>query len=94
MNGKLFPFGFRHLLRAKKHSKTVTFYLIGVLPEYQNKGVTAIIFNEFHKTFEEKGVELCIRGPELDDNVAIHKLWKNFKPIVHKRRTTFKKDIT
>lgn len=93
MNGKLFPFGFRHLLHAKKHSKTVTFYLIGVLPEYQNKGVTAIIFNEFHKTFDEKGVELCIRGPELDDNEAIQKLWKNFKPVVHKRRTTFKKDI-
>ena len=38
MNGKLFPFGIFHLLKAKKHSKTVTFYLIGVLPEYQNKG--------------------------------------------------------
>ncbi len=93
MKGKLFPFGFRHLLQAKKHEKTVTFYLIGVLPEYQNKGVTAIIFNEFHKTFTKKGIELCIRGPELDDNTAIHQLWKNFKPVTHKRRCTFKKDI-
>ncbi len=93
MNGKLFPFGIRHLLHAKKHAKTVTFYLIGVLPEYQNKGITAIIFNEFHKTFSEKGIELCIRGPELDDNEAIHKLWKNFKPVTHKRRCTFIKDI-
>ncbi|WP_034045411.1 GNAT family N-acetyltransferase [Wocania ichthyoenteri] len=94
MKGKLFPFGIRHLLHAKKHAKTVTFYLIGVLPEYQNKGITAIIFNEFHKTFSEKGIELCIRGPELDDNEAIHKLWKNFKPVTHKRRCTFRKDIT
>ena len=93
MKGKLFPFGIKHLLHAKKHAKTVTFYLIGVLPEYQNKGVTAIIFHEFHKTFTEKGITLCIRGPELDDNVAIHKLWKNFKPVTHKRRCTFKKDI-
>jgi hypothetical protein len=93
MKGKLFPVGFRHLLKAKKQSKTVTFYLIGVLPEYQNKGVTAIMFHEFHKTFEEKGIELCIRGPELDDNVAIHKLWKNFLPVTHKRRCTFKKAI-
>jgi len=93
MKGKLFPFGIRHLLHAKKHAKTVTFYLIGVLPEYQNKGITAIIFNEFHKTFSEKGIELCIRGPELDDNEAIHKLWKNFKPVTHKRRCTFRKDI-
>jgi ribosomal protein S18 acetylase RimI-like enzyme len=93
MNGKLFPFGIKHLLHAKKHSKTVTFYLIGVLPEYQNKGVTAIIFHEFHKTFTNKGVTMCIRGPELDDNTAIHQLWRNFKPITHKRRCTFRKKI-
>ena len=93
MNGKLFPFGFRHIMRAKKHSKTVTFYLIGVLPEYQNKGVTAIIFEEFHQTFTAKGIELCVRGPELEDNIAIQQLWKNFKPVVNKRRCTFKKDI-
>jgi len=93
MNGKLYPFGIKHLLNAKKHCKTVTFYLIGVLPEYQNKGVTAIIFHEFHKTFSKKNIEMCIRGPELDDNSAIHQLWRNFKPITHKRRCTFKKEI-
>ena len=93
MNGKLFPFGFLHLLRAKKKAKTVTFYLIGVLPEYQNKGVTAIIFEEFWQTFNKKGIELCVRGPELDDNEAIQKLWKNFKPVTNKRRCTFKKAI-
>ena len=37
-NGKLFPFGIFHLLRAKYFSKSVLFYLIGVLPEYQSKG--------------------------------------------------------
>ncbi len=93
INGKLFPFGIKHLLHAKKYSKTITFYLIGVLPEYQNKGVTAIIFHEFHKTFTQKGIKMCIRGPELDDNTAIHQLWKNFKPVTHKRRCTFKKEI-
>ena len=93
MNGKVFPFGIFHLLKAKKHSKTVTFYLIGVLPEYQNKGVTAIIFEEFFKTFTEKGIEMCIRGPELDDNTAIQQIWKNFKPEVFKRRCTYVKDI-
>src|SRR5690606_20178937 len=39
-NGKLFPFGFLHLLKAKRSSRDVVFYLIGVDPEYQNKGVT------------------------------------------------------
>ncbi len=93
MKGKLFPFGIKHLLHAKKHAKSVTFYLIGVLPEYQNKGVTALIFDEFYKTFKEKNIELCVRGPELDDNLAIHQIWKHFNPIVNKRRCTFKKDL-
>lgn len=93
MKGKLWPFGFKHLLHAKKQSKTVTFYLIGVLPEYQNKGITAIIFEEFYKTFSKKGITMCIRGPELDDNVAIQKLWKNFNPKIFKRRCTYVKDI-
>lgn len=91
--GKLFPFGFLHLLKAKKQSKDVIFYLIGVLPEYQNKAVTAIIFNEYYHTFKEKGIVNCFRTPELTDNAASINLWKHFDPVVHKRRCTFKKDL-
>lgn len=91
--GKLFPFGFLHLLNAKKHSTDVIFYLIGIDPEYQNKGVTAIIFNEYFKVFENSKVENYIRTPELSDNVAIRQLWKNFDPVVHAKRCTYVKDI-
>lgn len=91
--GKLFPFGFYHLLKARKESKDVVFYLIGVAPEYQNKGVTAIIFDEYFKTFSEKGIINCIRTPELEENHAIHNLWKNFDPRIHCRRKTFIKDL-
>src|SRR5690606_35120839 len=85
-NGKLFPFGFLHLLWAKKKSKDVVFYLIGIHPEYQNKGVTALIFNEYYHTFKKRGIENCIRTPELAENHSIHNLWKHFDPIIHKDR--------
>ncbi|MDP3681529.1 MAG: GTP cyclohydrolase [Flavobacterium sp.] len=91
--GKLFPFGFLHLLKAKNQSKDMIFYLIGVHPDYQNKAVTAIIFNEYYHTFKEKGVVNCFRTPELADNLAIHNLWKHFNPVVHKRRCTFLKNL-
>ncbi|GMN08749.1 hypothetical protein MTsPCn9_07950 [Croceitalea sp. MTPC9] len=91
--GKLFPFGIFHLLRARRHSKNVTFYLIGVHPDYQNKGVTAIIFNEFYKTFTEKGIVNCIRTPELEENTAIAQIWKHFDPWTHKRRRTYRKAL-
>ena len=91
--GSLFPFGFYHLLKAKKHSKDVVFYLIGVAPEYQSKGVTAIIFNEYYETFTKKGILNCIRTPELEENHAIHNLWKNFDPKIHCRRKTFRLEL-
>ncbi|WP_300565312.1 GTP cyclohydrolase [Flavobacterium sp.] len=91
--GKLFPFGLFHLLKAKKQSKDMLFYLIGVHPDYQSKGVTAIIFNECYKTFKEKGVQNCFRTPELADNIAVHNLWKHFFPVVHKKRCTYRKDL-
>ena len=90
-NGKLWPFGFMHLLNAKKNSKDVIFYLIGVHPDYQNKGVTAVIFSEYHRTFTDKKIETCIRTPELADNIAIRQIWKNFGPVIFKRRRTYKK---
>ncbi|REH50524.1 hypothetical protein C7448_104136 [Tenacibaculum gallaicum] len=88
--GKLFPFGIFHLLNARKNSKDVTFYLIGIDPEYQNKGVTAIIFEQFHTIFSARGIQNCIRTPELEENQAIHQIWKDFDPKIHKRRRTYK----
>jgi hypothetical protein len=92
-NGKLFPFGFFHLLNARKNSKEVLFYLIGVHPAYQNKGVHAIIFKEYHTSFTERGILNCIRTPELADNLNVQLLWKNFDPVVVCRRKTYKKNL-
>ncbi len=94
MNGKLFPFGFAKLLDAKKNNKDVVFYLIGVHPAYQNKGFHAVIFNEYYETFKSKGIINCYRTPELEDNEAIHKIWKHFDPKVFKRRKTYKKMLS
>ena len=67
--------------------------MIGIRPDYQHKGVHAIIFNEYYKVFTEKGVQKCYRTPELEDNIAIRQIWKHFNPEIYKRRKTFRKDI-
>ena len=92
-NGKLFPFGFKYILDAKKNNKDAIFYLIGIHPEYQNKGVHAVIFNEYYETFTELGMETCYRTPELEDNDAIQKIWKHFDPVIYRRRKTFRKNL-
>jgi len=93
MNGKLLPFNFLKLLKAKKESKGVMFYLIGVHPEYQNKGVHAVIFNEYYNVFKAKNIETCYRTSELADNEAIKKIWKHFEPEVYTKRETLRKAL-
>lgn len=91
--GKLFPFGFWHLLQARKNPTEVDFYLIGIAPEYQSKGVPAMLFRDYLTIFKKKGVQKCIVTPELEENIAIQRLWKNFSPIIFGTRATFRKNL-
>jgi GNAT superfamily N-acetyltransferase len=92
-NGKLFPFGFWHLFKARKSNDVVDFYLIGVLPEYQNKGINSIIMSEYYKTYKKNHIKIANQTPELEDNTQIHSMWKNFDIKVNKRRSTYKLPI-
>ena len=91
--GKLFPFGIFHLLKARRNPTAITSYLIGVDENYQNKGVTGIIFDEYLKSIEGKKVETMFRTPELEENKAIHQIWRNFNQVTHKRRRTYRINI-
>ncbi|MXV38408.1 GTP cyclohydrolase [Flavobacteriaceae bacterium Ap0902] len=92
-NGKLFPFGWWYLWQASKKNDTAAFYLIGIDPIYQGKGVTAIIFDEMFKVFSKYGIQKLETNPELAENKSIQTLWKDYNPVNHKRRKTFRKDI-
>ena len=88
INGKMLPFGFLHLFKALYFNSRASFYLIGVDPKYQNKGVTAIIFNEMQKTFNKRGYSIVETNPELEENSSIQNLWKNYEHRKHKKRVT------
>lgn len=92
-NGKIFPLGFFHLLRAKKKNDTVDFYLIGVSPEYQSKGVPAVLFDLYYPIFQKNKVKKCVITPELESNQAVQRLWKNFQPVDHIRRATYRREV-
>tara|TARA_B100000963_G_scaffold361558_1_gene397665 strand:- start:1462 stop:2589 length:1128 start_codon:yes stop_codon:yes gene_type:complete len=93
INGKLFPFGFIRILMAQKFNSRASLYLIGVHPEYQNKGVTAILFNDLQTMFNKRGIKEVETNPELIENKSIQAFWKNYKNVLHKKRSTFKKEI-
>jgi GNAT superfamily N-acetyltransferase len=93
VNGKLFPFGFLNILKAQKFNNKASLYLIGVDPAYQNKGVTAILFNDLQTMFNKRGITEVETNPELIENTSIQAFWKNYETELHKKRSTFTKKI-
>ncbi|MDR1919973.1 MAG: hypothetical protein LBQ65_10060 [Tannerellaceae bacterium] len=92
--GRMFPFGFIPLLRALYGKpKVVDLYLIGVLPEYQGKGVNALVFNDLIPVYIKAGTEYAETNPELETNSAVQAQWDYFKREHHKTRRAFKKQL-
>lgn len=91
--GKLFPFGWWHFLQAGRKNDRANFYLIGIHPDYQRRGVTSIIFKEIWDIFNKKGVKYLETNPELEENKSIQLLWQDYNPVNHKRRRTYSLNI-
>ena len=92
-NGKMFPFGWYHLLKAMKKNDHAEFYLIGIDPTYQNKGISALIFRDLYTNYQKRGITSMETNPLLVENTKVQQLWKEFSPEIHKRRSTFRKDV-
>lgn len=93
-NGSLFPFGFIHLLRALKgRPRVVDLYLMGVLPEYQNRGVNALLFNDLIPIFRQSGAKFAESNPELETNMSVQLQWNYFERKHHKTRRAYIKPI-
>ena len=91
--GRLFPFGWFHLLRAIKFHKTkiVDLLLIGVLPEYRMKGVNALIFADLIPRYQAYGFEWGETQVEMETNANVQSQWETLNPVMHKCRNCYKK---
>ena len=77
--GRLFPFGWFHLLKALYgKGKIVDLYIMGVLPEYQNKGVNALLFYDLIPVFIRRGFVYAESNPELELNYKMQSQWDYF----------------
>ena len=92
--GRLFPFGFIHLLIALKKNDRADLYLIAVKSEYQGKGVNAILMNHILNVFHKHGFTKAESNPELETNLNVRGQWKLFETRQHKRRRIFIKHLT
>ncbi|MFC2295799.1 MAG: N-acetyltransferase [Prevotella sp.] len=94
--GRLFPFGWWHLLRAVKYHKTdgVDLLLIGFLPEYRTKGANALLFADLIPRYIEYGFKWGETNIEMEDNNGVQGQWDALEHINHKRRRCYRKELT
>jgi len=91
--GELFPFGFIHILRALRKNDRADLYLVAIKPEYQGKGINALLIHQINLAFNRHGIKFAESNPELETNQAVQTQWKNFHTRQHKRRRCYIKHL-
>jgi predicted GNAT family acetyltransferase len=91
--GRLFPFGFLHVLRAQKKFERLDFYLAGVKKEHRNKGVDLVMVVDVFRDALRYGIKVAESNPELESNRKIQAEWKFVETRQHKRRRIYRKAI-
>ena len=93
--GKLFPFGWWHILRALKFHKTdvVDLLLVGILPEYRQKGANALLFYDLIPRYQRLGFKWGETHVEMETNMKVQGQWQYLNREIHKRRRCYKKNI-
>ena len=92
--GKLFPFGWWHMLKALKgHNDVVDLMLIAVRPEYQSKGVNSLFFYDLCNLFIRDGVKYAETNLELEENIHVQSQWEYFERRQHRRRRAYRKSL-
>lgn len=94
-HGRLWPFGWWHVLRALKAHKTegVDLLLLGVLPEYRMKGANALMFYDLIPRYQAYGFKWGESQVEMETNENVQSQWQYLETILHKRRRCYKKWI-
>jgi len=91
--GKLFPFGFIPVLKTLKHGDVLDLLLIAVHPDWQGKGVNAMIIDYVFANAWRRGIRYAETGPQLETNANVISQWNMFPTEQHKRRRCFIKEL-
>ncbi|MBO4219472.1 MAG: GNAT family N-acetyltransferase [Clostridia bacterium] len=91
--GRLTPPALFRILRTVRNPKTIDLGLVAVHPDYQSRGVNAILINGLLTLLAEGGVEKLETNLNLESNTAVQAQWKFFNARQHKRRRSYIKEI-
>ena len=94
-NGEILPFGWWHLLKTMffKKPDTLDLLLIGVRPDYQNRGVNSLLFVDLFENYKKMGFKYAETNANLETNAKVQAMWHPFEKELHKRRWVFAKEL-
>lgn len=82
------------VLKAVKNPRVVDFALIGVRPDYADRGVGSMAIKFIMDRVNEAGVEYCETNLCLENNHKINSTWEYFDHQVHRRRRAYVKKLS
>ncbi len=91
--GKLFPFGFIHLLKGLKNKDTIDLYLNGVHPDWQKRGIHSLFFTQLNQAYIDNHFGYALTNPQLETNINAVGIWDNYEKELHMRRRCYVKAI-
>ena len=94
-DGRMLPLGWWHLLRTLKWHKTdtVDLLLIGVLPEYRQKGANSLIFDDLIQQFQRYGFKWAEAMPQMEANEHMRGQWQYLEARQHRRHRCYRKSF-
>ena len=91
--GKLFPFGWYHIMKAMKKPDRIDILLVGVHPDYQSKGINSIFMTDLTQIAINRGIVYAESNSELEENVKVQNFWRYFTTRQHRKTRLFYKSL-
>lgn len=91
--GHLFPFGFIHILRASRRTRTLQFLLVGIRKEYRNRGLFAMFATELLKEVHNSGITEVHSHLQLEHNTHINRWLERLDGQVVRRYRAYIRDL-
>jgi ribosomal protein S18 acetylase RimI-like enzyme len=91
--GRIFPTGWYHIRKALKNPDRIDILLVGVLPEYQSKGINSIFMTDLTRIAIDRGIRYAESNSEMEENVKVQNFWRYFDTRQHRRSRIYGKSL-
>ncbi len=91
--GRIFPFGFIHILKARKTSQKLDVYMGGVKEEYRSKGVDVLMGWRMLEECKAAGIKFIDSHHELEINTAVRAEMERVGGRIYKRYRIYHKEL-